>query len=118
MNWHLIADVVAGVLLLAGALLSLLAAVGLLRFPDLLARMHAGAKPQVLGLLLILVAVGLRLRSLHDIGLLLVIGLAQLLIVPVAAHMVGRSAYRTGEVERDDLLTDELSPAVDESGDD
>ena len=47
-----IADVIAGACLLAGAFLCLTAGVGLLRFPDVLSRMHAGTKPQVLGVLL------------------------------------------------------------------
>ncbi|MEK8226242.1 monovalent cation/H+ antiporter complex subunit F [Oerskovia sp. M15] len=37
--------------------------VGVVRFPDLLARMHAATKPQVLGLILVLIALALRLRS-------------------------------------------------------
>lgn len=116
MSWPVIADVVAAVLLLAGALLSILAAVGLLRFPYLLARMHAGTKPQVLGLLLILTAVGLRLRSLDDIGMLVVVALSQLLIAPVTAHMIGRAACRQGEID-EDLLVDELTPALGTDGD-
>ncbi|HEX5200436.1 MAG TPA: monovalent cation/H(+) antiporter subunit G, partial [Actinoplanes sp.] len=48
-----LADILAGACLVSGALLSLAAGVGLLRFPDLLSRMHAATKPQVLGLLLI-----------------------------------------------------------------
>ena len=39
-------------ILLLGAALCLVAGIGLLRFPDLLTRMHAGTKPQVLGVLL------------------------------------------------------------------
>lgn len=82
--------------LVAGALLCLAAAAGLLRFPDLLTRMHAAAKPQVLGVLLVLAGVGLRTRSGLDIGMLVLIGLFQMLTVPVGAHMVGRAAYRVG----------------------
>ena len=41
-------DVVALACLLAGALLCLTAGLGLVRFPDVLSRMHAGTKPQVL----------------------------------------------------------------------
>lgn len=88
---------VAGLLcLVAGALLCLAAAVGLLRFPDLLTRMHAATKPQVLGVLLVLAGVGLRTRSGLDLGMLILIGLFQMLTVPVGAHMVGRAAYRVG----------------------
>lgn len=113
MTW---ADVTSAVLLLAGSSLSLIAAIGLVRFPDLLSRMHAGTKPQVLGLLLILLGIGLRLRDWSDVGMLLAVALFQLLTAPVAAHMIGRAAYRQGAVRDDDLLVDELTPALDDTG--
>lgn len=96
------------VCLTASALLSLAAAVGLLRFPDLLSRMHAGTKPQVLGVLLALLSVGLRLRSGLDVGMLVLVGLFQCLTLPVAAHMVGRAVYRT-DLARSYLALDDLS---------
>ncbi|MDE9364262.1 monovalent cation/H(+) antiporter subunit G [Luteipulveratus sp. YIM 133132] len=99
MSWTDVADGVGLVCLLAGALLCLSASIGLLRFPDLLTRMHAGTKPQVLGVLLVLIGVGLRLRSGLDVGMLVLIGAFQLLTIPVSGHMIGRAAYRTGAVE-------------------
>ena len=48
-----VVDVAGAVLLLLGAFLCLAAAVGLVRFPDVLSRMHAATKPQTLGLLLV-----------------------------------------------------------------
>ncbi len=115
MSWASVADVSSAVLLLLGALLSLIATIGLIRFPDVLSRMHAATKPQVLGLLLILAGVGLRLRDPGTIGILLTIAVFQLLTTPVASHMVGRAAYRAGHVREDLLVTDELSPTL--SGD-
>lgn len=109
LDWAAVADVVAMVLLLLGSLLSLTAAIGLLRFPDVLSRLHAATKPQVLGVLLIVVGVGLRLRSELDIGMLLLAGTLQMLTLPVAAHMIGRAVYRTGQVEANSLVIDDLS---------
>ena len=102
-------DVVAAVLLLTGSALAVVAAVGLLRFPDLLSRMHSATKPQVLSLLLVFAGVALHLR---DPGVLAVLGLLvgfQLLTAPVASHMVGRTAFRAGLVDRELLVVDELS---------
>ena len=48
---------------LLGAFLCFAAAVGLVRFPDVLSRMHAATKPQTLGLILFAVGVELSLRS-------------------------------------------------------
>ena len=47
-------DVLSAVFMIVGATMSLGAAIGLLRFPDLLSRMHSATKPQVLGLFLLL----------------------------------------------------------------
>ncbi|GAA0306002.1 monovalent cation/H(+) antiporter subunit G [Kineococcus aurantiacus] len=104
-----VAEVVVPVALLLGCLLTLLAAVGLLRLSDLLARMHTTAKPQVLGVLLSLVAVGLQLHRATDVAMIVAIGAFQLLTVPVAAHVVGRAAYRTGQVDPSVLAHDDLA---------
>jgi multicomponent Na+:H+ antiporter subunit G len=109
------ADVLSAICLLLGAALSLAAGIGLLRFPDLLSRMHAASKPQVLGLLLILTGVGLRLRTGIDVTTLVLVAIFQLMTAPVAAHMVARAAYRTRRVRRDLLIVDELSERLDEA---
>lgn len=109
MSWDLVADLAAALCVLIAAFLTLAAGVGAARFPDLLSRMHAGAKPQVLGVLLILMAVALRLREGHALWALLLIGLLQLLTAPVATHMVARAGQRTGKVRSDLLVVDELT---------
>ncbi|MFP3580635.1 monovalent cation/H(+) antiporter subunit G [Arthrobacter sp. efr-133-TYG-104] len=105
-------DGVTAVLLVVGALMSLGAAIGLLRFPDLMSRMHAATKPQVLGLFLMLAAIGLQMRTWWVWPVLLVAWIFQLLTVPVSAHMVGRSAYRTKHGHRELLTKDELESVV------
>jgi multicomponent Na+:H+ antiporter subunit G len=89
-----VADDAGDVLILGGALWSLIAGIGLLRLPDVLTRMHAATKPQVLGLLMILLGVALRLRGANDVTTLILVGLFQTWTVPVAAHMVARAARR------------------------
>lgn len=103
MSWTDVADLLGLLCLVVGALLCLAAAIGLLRFPDLLTRMHAGTKPQVLGVLLVILGVGLRTRSGLDVGMLFLIGLFQLLTIPAGAHMVGRAGFRTGQVAPADI---------------
>ena len=104
-------DVVAVVLLLAGSFLCLTAGLGLLRFPDVLTRMHAGTKPQVLGVLLIMIGGALRLQGWSATWMLLLVAAFQLLTAPVSAHMISRVAYRRRHVRRDLLLVDELRTA-------
>ncbi len=106
-------DAAVLVLILLGALLCLSAAVGLLHFRDVPSRLHAATKPQVLGLLLICIAIALSQRSVGGIlvGALLVapIVLMQFATAPLSAHMVGRQAYRNGSAEQRDLVVDELA---------
>ncbi len=109
-------DVIAALLLIVSAFLTLAAAVGLLRFPDALARLHAATKPQILGLILLVIALALSVRSWAVLLLLIPVVVFQLLTAPVAAHMVGRAGYRTGEFEPGTLVADELAPDVDEAG--
>ncbi|TFV90480.1 monovalent cation/H(+) antiporter subunit G [Blastococcus sp. CT_GayMR16] len=106
-----VADVVAAACLLAGAFLCLTAGVGLVRFPDVLSRMHAGTKPQVLGILLVMVGGAIRLQGLAAAWMLLLVAAFQLLTAPVSAHMISRVAYRRRHVRRDLLLVDELRDA-------
>ena len=101
-------DVVSAVLLLMGVLLAVLAAVGLLRFPDVFSRMHAATKPATLGLLLITVGAALRMEQGDDAVKLLLVAAFQFLTAPVAAHMIGRAAYRSGTGALDELVVDEL----------
>ncbi|WP_167134030.1 monovalent cation/H(+) antiporter subunit G [Arthrobacter sedimenti] len=111
-------DVVVSVLLIAGALLSLAAGIGLVRFPDLLSRMHAATKPQVLGLLLFLLALAVESGSWVLVPLLVLCWVFQLLTSPVSAHMVGRAGYRTRHLRRDLLTLDELDDVVVRAADD
>jgi multicomponent Na+:H+ antiporter subunit G len=108
-QWTTVADVASAACLLGGAFLAFAAGVGVLRFPDLLARMHAGTKPQVLGLILVLVGLALRLRSGGAVWALVLVAVFQMLTAPVAAHMVGRAGYRTGKVRSELLVVDELT---------
>ena len=105
-------DVLSAVFMIVGATMSLGAAIGLLRFPDLLSRMHSATKPQVLGLFLLLASIGLQMRTWWVWPVLLVAWIFQLLTVPVSAHMVGRAGYRTKHLHRELLTSDELEAVV------
>lgn len=101
-------DILAGVLILGGSVLAMTAAIGVLRFPDTLARMHAATKPQVLGLLLVLAGATIRLRGHSDVGMLILAGMFTLITAPVIANRVGQLAYRERNVRDDLLTTDEM----------
>ena len=79
-------DMVTAVLVLGGSTLALTAAIGVVRFPDTLTRMHAATKPQTLGLLLVLAGAAIRLRG----------------------NVVGQLAYREQNIRHDLLTRDEM----------
>lgn len=114
-TWDAILDIAASVLLLLGALLSVAAGVGLLRFPDALSRLHAGTKPQILGLAFVVIAIALASREWAVLLGLIPVIVFQVLSQPVAALMVGRAAYRTGNFRDDRTPIDELARAIDEA---
>ncbi len=105
-------DWVASVAIVVGALMSLLAGIAVLRFPDTMSRIHAATKPQVLGIMLLMVGVGLRLQSPGVIGVLVLIVVLQFVTAPVSAHLTVRAAYR----RRVDDKTDGPVPEPDGPG--
>lgn len=105
-------DWIAAVLLVAGAFFSLVAGVGMVLLPDLLARIHAAAKPQVLGLLLMLLGLACVWRSWVWVPVLLLAWVAQMVTGPVGSHIVGRTAYRTKHGRRELLERDDLAEAA------
>lgn len=98
-----VTDWIAAAFILLGSIFAMTAAIGIVRFPDTLSRMHAATKPQVIGLVLVLIGAVLRLRGDVQIWMLVLVGLFTLLTAPVIAHLVGRVAYRE-QRHRDGLL--------------
>lgn len=102
-------DLIAALLMAVGAAFTLLAAVGLHRFDDVFARMHAAGKAATLGLLLILVGVAFRL---NELGQLLKLGLVAVLAVitiPAGVHLIARAAWRAGTELSESTVFDEAS---------
>lgn len=100
---NMVLEVVSAIFILLGAILAFTAAVGIVRFPDTLSRMHAATKPQVVGLILVLTGAVIQLRGSVDIWMLVLVGVFTLVTAPVIAHTVGRVAYRE-QRGRDGLL--------------
>jgi multicomponent Na+:H+ antiporter subunit G len=100
------ADVIASVALIAGAAMSLAAGIAVLRFPDTASRIHAATKPQVLGVVLLMIGLGIRLGTVAVIGELVLIVLLQFLTAPVSAHLAVRAAHRRSGAESPTATTD------------
>ena len=106
----IVIDIIEAVLILGGSALALTASIGVVRFPDTLSRMQAATKPQVLGLLLVLVGAALRLKNI-EVGTIILTAMFTLITAPVVANRVGRLAYHEKCVREDLLTADELRQA-------
>jgi multicomponent Na+:H+ antiporter subunit G len=99
---------IAAALLVGGALLALLATVGLQRFNDVFGRMHSATKPATLGLMMILAGSALVLPVPGAVAKLGLVILFQFVTAPIAAHLVGRAAFRAGnELDPDTMVTED-----------
>jgi multicomponent Na+:H+ antiporter subunit G len=85
--------VIGELLALIGALLVLLSAVGVVRLPDVLARLHALAKASTLGLLLLLAGAAANLSDFNDLTSIVLAAILHMLASPPGSNMVSRAAY-------------------------
>lgn len=100
-------------LLVSGALFMLLAAVGLVRLPDLYLRMSATSKAATLGASLVLLGAALHFGTAAATGKALVIVAFLFLTAPVAAHAIGRAGYRRRSQLWEGTVADELAAEED-----
>ncbi|MBY4893471.1 monovalent cation/H(+) antiporter subunit G [Rhodobacteraceae bacterium N5(2021)] len=87
--------IIAG-LIISGGFFCFVAGLGVLRLPDVLIRMHASTKAGTLGAGLILIAVAVFFGDIPTITRAVATILFLLITAPVAAHMIGRAAFRAG----------------------
>ncbi|WP_448852714.1 monovalent cation/H(+) antiporter subunit G [Corynebacterium sp. 335C] len=108
-------DIVSLVLILGGALVSLTAALGVVRFRDTVSRMHASSKPQTLGLLMTIVGVILHVLAqggngpaqYGDLGMMALVALFALATAPVVANRLGDVGKREQLIDRGALSRDD-----------
>lgn len=86
-------EILTAIMWVAGAGFALLAAVGLLRMPDVFTRMQASTKASTLGLGCLLIGAALQLGDFASFIRVISIGAFILLTTPVAAHVIARAAY-------------------------
>jgi multicomponent Na+:H+ antiporter subunit G len=91
-----------------GAAFILLAAIGILRMPDLYLRISVTTKAATLGTGLILSSVALYFGEAGISSQVVAIILFTLLTAPVAAHLIGKASYFTGIPIWDQSVVDDL----------
>lgn len=93
-----ISKFIVGYLILQGALLSLIAAIGVIRLPDAYTRNHAASKSATLGIISILLGLFLYYLLIdHHANSRVLLGIIFVFITaPVAGHLISRAAYNIG----------------------
>lgn len=109
-------DIVTSILLLLGAALILIAAIGVVRMPDLMLRMHATSKAGALGGGLLAVAGGLFFADAEVMVRAMAIVVFVVMTAPIAAHAIARAGYFVGVPFWDRTLKDELREKLDTRG--
>lgn len=93
-----------------GVFFTLVSAIGLLRLPDVYARMHAASKASTVGVSCILLAAGLYYGEGQLARMVILIALF-FITGPIAATTMARAAYRTDPDKQFILHYDELAEA-------
>ena len=101
--------VIGSVLMVAGTVLSVLAAWGIVDFPSPISRMHAATKPASLGLALISLGAGIAAGSWGLIGAASLITVFLFVSTPISGHLLARATYHAGQAGR--LVHDDLAQA-------
>ena len=86
-------EVVTAIVWLAGSAFALLAAVGVLRMPDVFTRMQASTKASTLGLGCLLIGAALQMGDFASFIRVASIGAFVLLTTPVSGHVIARASY-------------------------
>jgi multicomponent Na+:H+ antiporter subunit G len=89
-------DIIVSILLLAGAGFMLLAAVGIVRLPDLPTRMHASTKAGAMGAMFTMAGVAFFFADGVVLARAFAIVVFILITSPIAAHVIGRAGYFIG----------------------
>ena len=96
------------VLMVVGAVLTLLAALGMVRMPDVYSRMQSATKASTLGVGCTMLAVAVDFADLAITTRAVLIVAFVFLTAPISAHMIGRAAYYVGVPLWEGTKLDEL----------
>lgn len=94
-------EIIAGILALLAGAFSLIAAIGVVRFPDVLTRMHASSKVGAFAGSLALVAAAVALGEASATARAVIAIVFLMLTAPIGAHLLGRAAaWRAGKARQ------------------
>ena len=103
----MIMTILVAICLVSGAFFMLLAAIGILKLPDLYQRLHASSKAATLGVTLLLLGAAIHSGDMGVISRCLMAIIFFILTAPVGAHLITRAAYHHGEPLAPGTLSDD-----------
>jgi multicomponent Na+:H+ antiporter subunit G len=101
------AGIIGGIISLIGAIFLFLAALGLIRMPDLYNRMQAGTKATTLGTMLFLLGIGIAVPD--WLGKMIILILFVVFTNPVSSHALARASHFIGITLGEKAVADELA---------
>lgn len=101
-------DIFIGIVCTIGALAILFASIGILRMPDFYLRLSVTVKAATMGVGVFLISAAVLFPDIEVTAKAFAIIFFLLLTAPVAAHAIGRTAYRSGISIWKDTWIDEL----------
>ncbi|MED4126696.1 MULTISPECIES: Na+/H+ antiporter subunit G [Shouchella] len=109
-------EAIGAILILAGAIMAVISAVGIIRFPDVYTRSHAGTKSATLAVLLTLTGTFFYFWMTDQyISIRLILGIVFVfLTAPVAGHLIVRAAYRSKVPLTETSVEDELKDVLEQ----
>lgn len=114
MNISEIFEWVGALIILFGSLVSVVSAIGIIRFHDIYSRAHAATKTTTVAVLITLLGVFIYVWAVDGyVSVRLMLGIVFVFITaPVSGHLVLRSAYRSKIKLTDQTADDELYPVL------
>lgn len=102
------------ILILIGSIVSVISAIGIIRFPDIYSRAHAATKTTTLAVLITLFGTFIYVSfSEAYMSVRLMLGIVFVFITaPISGHLVLRAAYRANIKMSDSTAEDELKTAL------
>ena len=112
-----IVNIITALFILVGALLTLIASIGVLRLPDVYTRSHAASKSATLGIMFILIGACLYFFEKEGIfNSRLILAIAFIFLTsPVAGQLIIRSAYNRNVPMTKMSIRDDLKAAKEKS---
>lgn len=105
-------DWIVDLLVLAGATLGAIAAIGIVRLPDLYTRMQSATKAGTLGVACVILAAGIDSREPVVLAEAVLVIVFLFVTSPVASHLIGRAAYSIGVPKWDQTFRDDFADDI------